>query len=182
MTKEKAYSALVKITGLYNKTLSDEKTTLWLNELEPLFEIPVQKVVNNLKSNYLYLNNMPTLPQFLALYNRHTHKSSDKKNPNTYYCYVCNNKGYDILRKFEKVNDKTYIYDYALHCDCCKKGEEEKVKSSSVYSEPIGKYFNVDELAAKNRARKEKYARRGSKIETQNNKKTFYNLLSKIYS
>lgn len=180
MSDEQAYNVLVKITSLYNKTLTDEQTTFWINELKPLNELTSQKVVKNLKLNYLYSNHMPTLPQFLALYKGLNGTVYQKESEEQEYCYVCNNKGFDILREYTKTNCTTYFYDYQLHCDCCQKGKQQAINTGKYYSEPISKYYDVQKLAEKHRKIKVQQDKKNQKQKNDLNqqKEYFYKLLS----
>ncbi|MEN8906173.1 MAG: hypothetical protein ABF289_09485 [Clostridiales bacterium] len=180
MTSDQAYTTLIKITSLYNKVLTDEQIAVWMDELKPLDEISTQKVVRNLKSNNLYSCYMPTLPQFLSLY-----KANNGNNCNDEiiqdYCFVCCNKGFEIIREYTTVDNITRFYEYMLHCDCCEKGKQEEISYKNVYSEPISKYFNVNDLARINRKKKEESLKRKRLNQPDEARKKFYKLLSGIY-
>jgi len=184
MTNEQAYNILMKIVNLYNKNLNDEQVTLWLDELKPLDEITSRKVADNLKSNTLYVNHIPTIPQFLILYKSLSKLTITKTTHDQDYCYVCNNRGFDFVRKFKTLNGITYVYDYQLHCDCCEKGKLEEIRTNSVCSEPISMYCDINELKKINKIKRanalqKKSPTAKSKFE---NAKIKYALLSSIYS
>jgi hypothetical protein len=164
MTDEKAYSVVLNLTSIYNKSLTDEQLTVWLNEIKPLDEVIVQKVVNDIKLNNLYSNYMPNLPQFLQLYKRifNDNLVRDCKDE---YCYVCDNKGLEMIREVKIINDIKYTYDYFLHCNFCKKGEEQKISYKNLYTEPINKYLDIDKLIKKNKEKRKK------QLENKNNSK-----------
>lgn len=77
-------------------------------------------------------------------------------------CTICNGLGYIVhtkMEQFETASGKKiqYPYQYALYCTECTKGEQFKyngreVKShkSDNYTEPVDKYYNLDDLRAGN--------------------------------
>jgi hypothetical protein len=137
----------MKITGLYNKKLSNEQYALWLEELKDLNELAVQRAIKSLKTNNVYENCMPTVPQFLSLYRTFIGKKSVEQD----YCYVCNNRGYEIIRFYKKYNEHKIPYDYFLYCDCCAKGKSLKINHDEYYSDPISKYFDLNNLMSENK-------------------------------
>jgi hypothetical protein len=183
MTDEQAYNLLMKITNFYNKKLYDEQVTIWINELKPLDEIISQKAAENLKTNILYTNLMPTIPQFLTLYKSLSKLTAIKTIKEQDYCYVCNNKGFVMMRTFNTNNNVTYVYDFPLHCDCCEKGKLEETRTNTVHSEPISMYYDINELANSNRIKREHTLRKKSRQEESKIEKikVEYALISQIY-
>lgn len=166
MTAEKAYGIVLNLTSLYNKSLTDEQLTVWLNEIKTLDEITAQKVIKDIKRNHLYSNYMPNLPQFLQLYKKIFNENlvTEQKDD---YCYVCANKGIEMIRETKIINGFKYIYDYFLHCDYCRKGEEEKISYKNLYTEPISKYLNVDKLVRKNKEKRKKQVEDKNKFKNE---------------
>ncbi|MEN8908383.1 MAG: hypothetical protein ABF289_20700 [Clostridiales bacterium] len=167
MNHDLAYKCLTKITSLYNKNLTDEQLAIWLEEFEKLNELAVQKAIKKLKADKIYENCMPTLPQFFSIYKTFI----QDKNIKQPYCYVCNNRGYEILRVYKNLNEKKTPYDYALHCDCCEIGKTQIIKYKKYYSEPISKYFNVESLMTENKKKIDKQkAKRKKELELDTKK------------
>jgi hypothetical protein len=172
-----ACKALIKLTGLYNKTLSPEQSSTWLSELIPLDEFIVQKVLFELKVHNVYSKYMPTQPEFLQLYKKYS--PNDKKEQT--FCFVCNNRGYDIGIEKIIIGDIEMEYSYALHCDFCEKGEKEKIRSGKYYSEPISAYYDIDKLIKKNKALYQKKLKaKESNEKIEQNKKIVRTLLSQL--
>lgn len=147
MKNEAAYKALIKLTALYNKNLTDDQYATWLEELKKLNEIAVLKTLRSIKTHKAYEEYMPTVPQFFSIYKTFI-QDENIKQP---FCYVCNNRGYEILRIYKSINEKSLPYDYFLHCDNCSFGKDQSIKHNGYYSEPISMYFSFDMLIAKNK-------------------------------
>jgi hypothetical protein len=147
MDSNSAYNYLMKISGMYNRKLNDDQYALWLEELEILNEIAVKKAIKSLKNNNSYENIMPTIPQFLAIYKTFLYVKEKEED----YCFVCNNRGFEILRLYKDFGGQVIPYDYMLHCDKCSKGKMQKVACGGYYSEPISKYFDIAKLILENK-------------------------------
>lgn len=150
MKVKEAKEILAKLTGMYNKTLSDYQADAWLEELFKIDEPPAQRVLKNIKSNPYHVSLMPTIPQFLALYRTYITKNVTVTNEE--YCYVCCNKGLDKhikeLHGYLGDDKPPYILINLLYCDSCEKG-----RSMSDGIEPISKYFDVTKVAEHNKNR-----------------------------
>ena len=76
-------------------------------------------------------------------------------------CFACMDTGHAIIKKKKIVTapsgkKQELFYDFALHCDQCEKGEEQKIDYTNknkerFYSEPISKYYNIHELIQQNK-------------------------------
>jgi hypothetical protein len=61
-----------------------------------------------------------------------------------------------MIRQIKIINEVKYTYDFFLYCEHCKKGEEKKISYKKLYTEPIGKYLDVDKLIKRNKEKRKK--------------------------
>jgi hypothetical protein len=81
---------------------------------------------------------LPSIPQFLDIYN--SLQSNDiKKND----CIVCGGTGGGVHSQV--IND--IKYEFALHCDECGTAY---ISKDGYYTEPISKYYDIDNIKAQN--------------------------------
>jgi hypothetical protein len=70
-------------------------------------------------------------------------------------CWICIDVGFiQHYQKF-KIRGKILEYTITLHCSC-KKGQQQKIdytneKGQRVFTEPIGKYFDIFKLKQENK-------------------------------
>jgi hypothetical protein len=169
MTDEQALITFDKLTAMYNKKVDDDQKKFWVKELESLTEITAQKVIQGLKSNRLYEKTMPTIPQFINLYKQNSvvvHSEHD-------FCYVCYNRGHDLIEIKEMRGSEEYVYNMSCHCDFCDLGKDQKIDFTRkdgrrVYSEPISKYLSGINLEARIASNKDKRQRNSLRTKEKN--------------
>lgn len=115
-------------------------------------------------SNGINRSFLPAPGELLDIYNELKKIQNYNNNlSNNEFCHVCENHGYILHDKkidYLSDNKKKYISQMTLYCTECEKGTEfkydgkqSKVKSLN-YSEPISKYYDVEQLKAANMFKK----------------------------
>lgn len=115
---------------------------------------------------------MPTIPEFNNLYlqiKKNIDESELEKE--TGYCLVCDNKGYiphTKIEEYETISGKKVKIsrDYILYCTECQRGEQykhdgrnNKDRKTKYFTEPVTKYYSIDQLKAENSFRNRKVIR-----------------------
>lgn len=101
------------------------------------------KTVNAIQKNGILQGSekvfrLPSVPQFLDIYNSMLEKRESKKD-----CLVCGGTGGGMIT--QEVDG--IKYEFALHCDECGTAY---VSKDGYYTEPISKYFDIENIKAQN--------------------------------
>jgi hypothetical protein len=159
LTYEQAKEALTKIRSFYNKILDSEQESVWFSALQKLQIEPCTEAMKDLMMGRAHQTYMPTVPEFITLYNKY--KPSEHRVENKNLCLICMNKGIVMMEMVKEYSERQKLkYEYSLHC-ICEKGKAQAVDYTNkagerYYTEPVTNYFDINELKANNKRKLEK--------------------------
>lgn len=159
MDKESATALLMSLSMYYNDKSFENKVKreAWIKSLMELEYMPAQNAIDTIIKTHTTF-----MPVFADIYTAYQNEYKQTKEKITSDCPYCKGLGYIVHTKFEVFEcyngtKKSIPHQYPLYCTECQQGEQYKYSGreckdhkTEYMTEPMTKYYKLDDLVAEN--------------------------------